>query len=214
MALEIKNNSNFLPTIEIGKEAPDFSGDAYHSGNFIYITNKDYLGKYVVLFFYPLDFTFVCPTELLVFNELAPTFAQNNCSIIGCSVDSKYSHMKWSQTNPKQGGVGELSYPLLSDITKNVARRFGALCTYGCNEGLAYRATVIIDTKGRVRHLTYSDLAVGRNVEETLRLVQALQYSDENGEVCPSRWKRKGDKTMVADHTQEKTKEYFEKTSA
>ena len=196
----------------IGKPAPDFSGATFHAGKFGQVSNADFNGKWVVLFFYPLDFTFVCPTEIINFHEANTQFEAAGAQIIGCSVDSVFSHLFWSKLPVSQGGIGELAFPLIGDINKKVAKNFDTLIEDGNDAGVALRSTFIIDPKGVLRHMSYSDLGVGRNVEETLRLVQAFQYADENGEVCPSKWKKKGDKTMKADHADPLTKEYFQST--
>ena len=193
----------------VGKPAPKFSGDAYHNGKFVNINSEDYAGKYVVLFFYPLDFTFVCPTELLSFDDNATAFESNNTVLIGCSVDSKFSHMRWSQTPLEKGGLRELKYPLLSDISRQIATDFKSLIDCGNDKGVTLRSTFIIDGKGVLRHMSYNDLPVGRNVEEIVRLVKAFQYVDEHGEVCPAKWAKKGDPTMKASHESKETEEYF-----
>ena len=199
-------------TLCIGKPAPRFEGEAYFKGKFLSIDSDAYRGKYLVLFFYPLDFTFVCPTEILTFNENARNFESNNAMLIGCSVDSKFSHMKWCQAPLEKGGLVELDFPLLSDITKDICKSYRCLMEFGPNRGVSLRATFIIDTKGILRHMSYNDLSVGRSIDEILRLVQAFQYSDENGDVCPSKWKKKGDKTMKPTHDSKVTEDYFKNT--
>ena len=199
--------------LDIGKSAPAFEADAYYKGEFKKIKLSDYAGKYVVLFFYPLDFTFVCPTEILSFNEEVHNFEANNCVLLGCSVDSKFSHMRWSQYPVEHGGIGELNFPLLSDISKNITSTYNSLITQGGDQGVALRSSFIIDQNGVLRHMSFNDLPVGRNVAELLRLVKAFQYADENGEVCPSKWKGKGDATMKPSHTEEKTVDYFKKSN-
>jgi len=196
-------------SLTIGKPAPRFQGEAYLKGKFVPIDSDNYRGKYVVLFFYPLDFTFVCPTEILTFNEHASQFEANNTVLIGCSVDSKFSHMKWCQTPLEKGGLVDLDFPLLSDISKDITKAYQSLIEHGGDKGIALRSTFIIDTNGILRQMSFNDLPVGRNVEEVLRLVQAFQYADENGEVCPSKWKKRGDKTMQPTHDSKITEEYF-----
>ena len=199
------NNSN----LEIGQPAPVFEGEVYFKGSFKKISLNEFKGKYVVLFFYPLDFTFVCPTEILAFNEEAHNFEANNAVLIGCSVDSKFSHMRWSQYPVDKGGIGELNYPLLTDITKEITKSYKSLINHGGDKGVALRSTFIIDTNGILRQMSFNDLPVGRNVQEVLRLVKAFQYTDEHGEVCPSKWKGKGDATMKPSHDDKITEEYF-----
>lgn len=178
------------PRAFIGQPAPYFEGEAYFENDFKKVSLDDYKGKYFVFFWYPLDFTFVCPTEIIAYTDAAPQFEENNCAILGASVDSKFSHFEYCQKPRNQGGLGELKAPLLSDFTKVISRIYGALITAGPDAGVACRATFIIDPKGILRHASYSDLPVGRNIEETLRLVQAFQYSDIHGEVCPAKWKK------------------------
>ena len=193
----------------IGKKAPDFECQAYHHGKFVNVKLSDYADKYVVLFFYPLDFTFVCPTEILSFDDHADELTANNAVLIGCSVDSVYSHMRWSQTPLEKGGLRELKFPLLGDVSKDIAKAYWTLIETGNDKGVTLRSTFIIDRKGTLRHITYSDLPVGRNVDEIVRLVKAFQFADENGEVCPSKWKAKGDPTMKTSHDSKETEDYF-----
>ncbi|KAI8613558.1 thioredoxin peroxidase [Chytriomyces sp. MP71] len=186
--------------------APSFSGPAVVDNEFKNISLDDYKGKWVVLFFYPLDFTFVCPTEIIEFSEKAEHFKKLGAEVIGCSVDSKYSHLAWIQQPRKTGGLGEMKIPLLSDITKQISSDYGVLIEQGGDIGLSLRGTFLIDPKGIVRHITINDLPVGRNVDETLRLLEAFQFNELHGEVCPASWK-KGAKTMIDDPA--KSKEYF-----
>jgi alkyl hydroperoxide reductase subunit AhpC len=173
----------------------------------------DFKGKYVVLFFYPLDFTFVCPTEILSFADAYPEFEKTNCVLLGASTDSVFSHHAYTQQPRNKGGLGDINLPLIADYSKAIARIYGALITKGPNAGVASRATFIIDGKGILRHASYNDLPVGRNVDEVLRLVQAFQYTDEHGEVCPAKW-RPGGKTMKTDHNSEVTQKYWEEEHA
>uniref|UniRef100_A0A4W6F806 Peroxiredoxin-1 n=1 Tax=Lates calcarifer TaxID=8187 RepID=A0A4W6F806_LATCA len=177
---------------KIGKPAPDFKATAVVNGQFKDIQLSDYKGKYVVFFFYPLDFTFVCPTEIVAF-------------IIGCSIDSHFSHLAWINTPRKQGGLGNMNIPLVADLTKTISRDYGVLKE---DDGIAYRGLFVIDDKGILRQITINDLPVGRSVDETLRLVQAFQHTDKYGEVCPAGWKP-GSDTIVPDV--EKSKEFFSK---
>lgn len=164
---------------------------------------SDYKGKYVVLFFYPLDFTFVCPTEITAFSDRHDEFKNLNTEILGVSVDSQFSHLAWVQTDRKSGGLGDLAYPLVADLKKEISSSFQVLT----DEGIALRGLFIIDKEGVIQHSTINNLAFGRNVDEALRVLQALQYVQENpDEVCPAGWKP-GDKTMKPDP--EGSKEYF-----
>jgi alkyl hydroperoxide reductase subunit AhpC len=190
----------------IRKPAPDFTATAWHKFDFKKIQLKDYRGKYVVLFFYPLDFTFVCPTEIIAFSNKAKEFRQIGCEVLACSVDSKFAHMEYSLKPRKEGGLGEMDVPLISDLTKEIATSYGCLCTDGDDAGVAYRATYIINREGIVKHISQNDLPVGRNPDEYLRLVKAFQFVDEHGEVCPAGW-NPGDKTMVPDAKKDNYKE-------
>ena len=163
-----------------------------------------------MLFFYPLDFTFVCPTEIVQFSGKAKEFRETGCEVIGCSIDSQFSHMEYTKKDRKKGGLGKMDIPLIADVTKSIARQYGCLIEDGDDAGVAFRATYIIDKEGTLRHISISDLPVGRNVDETLRLVKAFQYTDEFGEVCPASW-RPGNATMHADPNSEKTAQYWEK---
>ncbi|XP_074835826.1 peroxiredoxin-2 isoform X2 [Carettochelys insculpta] len=189
----------------IGKPAPDFCATAVVDGAFKEIQLSDYRGKYVVLFFYPLDFTFVCPTEIIAFSERAQDFCQLQCQLLAASVDSHFSHLAWINTPRKEGGLGAINIPLLSDLTHSMATDYGVLKE---DEGIAYRGLFIIDNKGILRQITINDLPVGRSVEEVLRLVQAFQYTDAHSEVCPASW-HPGSDTIKP--TVEESKEYFAK---
>jgi len=170
----------------IGKPAPDFDEEAVLGQDFVRVKLSDFKGKYLVLFFYPLDFTFVCPTEILAFSERADEFRRLNTEIVGVSVDSKYSHLAWINTPRKQGGLGgDLKIPLVADLTKTIARKYGVLME---EAGHTYRGLFIINPKGVLVQATLNDAPVGRSVDETLRLVQAFQYVDQHGEVCPINW--------------------------
>ncbi|CAF0843986.1 unnamed protein product [Didymodactylos carnosus] len=189
------------------KQAPDFKGQAVVDGNFKEIKLQDYKGKYLVLFFYPLDFTFVCPTELIAFNEKLEEFHKINTEVVGCSTDSVHSHLAWINTPRKQGGLGGLKYPLLSDFSKDITRRYGILIE---DQGIALRGLFIIDSKQVLRQITVNDLPVGRSVDETLRLIRAYQFVEKHGEVCPANWDQtKNPQTIKPDPI--KSKEYFQK---
>lgn len=187
----------------INKPAPAFKAPAWYNFDFVDIDISSYIGKYVVLFFYPLDFTFVCPTEIIAFNTKAKEFREIGCEVIAVSIDSKFSHMEYCLKPRKEGGLGTMDIPIVSDINKTIARSYGCLWE---EEGVAYRATYIIDKKGNVRHSSINDLPVGRNPDEYLRLVKAFQYVDIHGEVCPAGW-QPGDKTMIPDPKKENYKE-------
>lgn len=189
----------------VGKAAPEFKATAVVNGDFKEVKLSDYRGKYVVLFFYPLDFTFVCPTELHAFQEKLEHFKKLNTEVLGVSVDSHFSHLAWLNTKREDGGIEGCKYPLVSDINKTIARDFDVLIPEG---GVALRGTFLIDKNGIVRHQTVNDLPLGRNIDEYLRLVEALQFSEEHGEVCPANWK-KGDKSMKP--TQSGLKAFFKK---
>lgn len=163
----------------IGKPAPAFTAEAVVDGDFKSVSLHDYKGKYVVLFFYPLDFTFVCPTEIIAYSERAEEFAKLDCQLLACSTDSKFSHLAWIQQPRKQGGLGEMKIPVLADTNHQISRDYGVLKE---EDGIAFRGLFIIDPKQNLRQITINDLPVGRSVDETLRLVQAFQYTDKHGE--------------------------------
>lgn len=190
---------------QISKKAPEWEGTAIVDGEIKTIKSSDYLGKYLVFFFYPLDFTFVCPTEIIAFSDRADEFRKINAEVVGCSVDSHFTHLAWINTERKQGGLGKINFPLLSDLTHKISRDYGVLLE---DLGHTLRGLFIIDTKGILRQITMNDLPVGRSVDETLRLVQAFQYTDQHGEVCPAGW-QPGSDTIIPD-PKEKMK-YFEK---
>ncbi|KAF7253906.1 Peroxiredoxin-1 [Varanus komodoensis] len=190
----------------IGKPAPDFQATAVMpDGQFKDIKLSDYRGKYVVVFFYPLDFTFVCPTEIIAFSDRSDEFKKINCELIGASVDSHFCHLAWINTPKKQGGLGSMRIPLMSDTNRAIAKDYGVLKE---DEGISYRGLFIIDDKGILRQITINDLPVGRSVDETLRLVQAFQFTDKHGEVCPAGWQPGAD-TIKPDVKQ--SKEFFSK---
>ncbi|WP_071518569.1 peroxiredoxin [Geitlerinema sp. PCC 9228] len=190
--------------IRVGQQAPDFSATAVVDQEFKTIKLSDYRGKYVVLFFYPLDFTFVCPTEITAFSDRYEEFKQLNTEVLGASVDSEFSHLAWIQKDRKSGGVGDLNYPLISDIKKEISASYNVLDP---EAGIALRGLFIIDKDGVIQHATVNNLAFGRNVDEVLRTLQAIQYVQANpDEVCPAGWKP-GEKTMKPDPVE--SKEYF-----
>jgi len=177
----------------VTKEAPDFTADAVLPDNsFGQITLSSFKGKNVVLFFYPLDFTFVCPSEILAFNKKLDEFKKRNTEVIGVSVDSKFTHLAWKNTKLEDGGIGNIQYTLVSDLNKNIAREYGILF----NEAVALRGLFLIDTKGVIRHAVVNDLPLGRSVNEALRMVDALQFVEAHGDqVCPANW-QEGDEAM------------------
>lgn len=188
----------------VGKAAPSFASDAVFEGNFKSIKLEDFKGKWLVLFFYPLDFTFVCPTEILAFSDKIDDFRKLNAEIVGVSVDSKFTHLAWTEKPRKEGGIQGLRYTLLSDLNKTVAQSYGVLA----DGGIALRGLFIVDPEGVVQHATINNLPVGRSVEETLRVLKAFQHVREFGEVCPANWQPGGD-TMKPDWHKSKT--YFGK---
>ena len=171
----------------VTREAPDFTADAVMPDNgFGTIKLSSFRGKNVVLFFYPLDFTFVCPSEILAFNKRLAEFQARNCEVIGVSVDSKFTHLAWKNTPVDQGGIGNIKYPLVADLKKEIAKDYGVLFE---SAGVALRGLFLIDTKGIVRHALINDLPLGRNVAEALRMVDALQFVETHGDqVCPANW--------------------------
>lgn len=170
----------------VTKPAPDFTATAVMPDNSMKPDFKlsDYRGKYVILFFYPLDFTFVCPSEILAFDKAQASFNSKNCEIIGVSIDSQFSHWAWKNTPVKQGGIGNIQYPLVADLDKSISRQYGVLL----DAGIALRGTFLIDRDGIVRHAVINDLPLGRNTDEALRMVDALQFHEKHGDVCPANW--------------------------
>jgi peroxiredoxin (alkyl hydroperoxide reductase subunit C) len=177
----------------VTQQAPDFTANAVMPDNtFGQITLSSLQGKNVVLFFYPLDFTFVCPSEILAFNKKLDEFKKRNCEVIGVSVDSRFTHLAWKKTPLDEGGIGNIQYPLIEDLNKNIARSYGILF----NDSVALRGLFLIDTKGVVRHAVINDLPLGRSVGEALRMVDALQFVETHGDqVCPANW-QEGDEAM------------------
>ena len=192
----------------VTKQAPDFKCTAIMPDNsFKDISLADYKGKKVVLFFYPLDFTFVCPTELIAFDKRLNEFKDRNTEIIGCSVDSKWSHYAWKNTDVNNGGIGNVAYPIIADIDKSVARAYDVLvgsepATVLTNDdeidttiggGVTMRGSFLIDEEGVIRHAVLNDLPLGRNIDEMLRMIDALAHHQKHGEVCPAGWKEGND---------------------
>ena len=189
----------------VAKPAPEFTAQAVMpDGSFKEIKLSDYKGKYVILFFYPLDFTFVCTTEIIAFSEKMDEFKKRNTEVLGVSIDSHFSHLAWRNTDRKQGGLGDIQYPLVADVNKKITYDYGVMH----EAGIAFRGLFLIDTNGTVQHQLINNLPLGRNIDEALRMVDALQFHEKNGEVCPANWSE-GSDGMKADPTG--SKEYFEK---
>jgi peroxiredoxin (alkyl hydroperoxide reductase subunit C) len=169
----------------VTREAPDFTAKAVMpDGSFADLKLSSYRGKYVVLFFYPLDFTFVCPTEIVAFDEALSRFKQRNCEVIGVSVDSHYAHWAWRNTPRDRGGIGPIGYPLVADLDKSISQKYSVLL----EGGIALRGLFLIDREGIVRHAVINDLPLGRSVDEALRVLEAWQHYEKHGEVCPANW--------------------------
>jgi len=203
----------------VGKKAPHFNASAVVNGGQIVddFSLDQFLGKkYVLFYFYPADFTFVCPTEIIAFQDKMDEFEKRDVAVVGCSVDSKFSHWKWLQTEKKDGGIKGVKYPLVADNSMTIAENYDVLAgTYDFNEegeavfkgvAEAYRGLFLIDKEGMVRHQLVNDMPLGRSIDEAIRLVDALQFSEEHGEVCPAGW-QKGDKAMK--ETQESVADYL-----
>lgn len=192
-------------SVLVGKKAPDFTAAAVLGDNTIvgdYNFAKATAGKYAVVFFYPLDFTFVCPSELIAFDHRLEEFKKRNVEVIGVSIDSQFSHFAWKSTPINNGGIGQVKYPLVADIKHEICKAYDV----EAEGGVAYRGSFLIDKSGVVRHQVVNDLPLGRNVDEMLRMVDALQFTEEHGEVCPAGWKQ-GDVGMKA--TTEGVAEYL-----
>eukprot|EP00069_Balaena_mysticetus_P001481 bmy_15352T0 len=193
--VSVADHSLHLSKAKISKPAPYWEGTAVINGEFKELKLTDYRGKYLVFFFYPLDFTFVCPTEIIAFGDRIEEFRSINTEVVACSVDSQFTHLAWINTPRRQGGLGPISIPLLSDLNHQISKDYGV---YLEDSGHTLRGLFIIDDKGILRQITLNDLPVGRSVDETLRLVQAFQYTDKHGEVCPAGWKP-GSETIIPD---------------
>jgi peroxiredoxin (alkyl hydroperoxide reductase subunit C) len=193
----------------VTKPAPDFTAKAVMPDNTFNESFKlsDYKGKYVVLFFYPLDFTFVCPSEIIAFDKQLSKFKAKGCEVIGVSIDSHFTHWAWKNTPRDKGGIGNVQYPLVADLTKQISRDYGVLI----DEAVALRGLFLIDKDGVVRHALVNDLPLGRSVEEALRVLSALQYTEQHGEVCPANW-REGEEAMKP--TADGVADYLAKHSA
>ena len=174
----------------VAKPAPSFKAQAVMpDGSFKEIQLSDYKGKYVILFFYPLDFTFVCPTEIIAFSTQIDDFKKRNTEVLGVSVDSHFSHLAWRNTDRKVGGLGQIDYALVADLDKQISSDYGVLA----DGGIAFRGLFLIDKDGIVQHSLVNNLPLGRNIDEAVRMVDALQHHENNGEVCPANWKKGSD---------------------
>ncbi len=205
----------------IGKQAPLFKATAVVNGKEIVndFSLEQFVGnKFVVFFFYPMDFTFVCPTELLAFQKQLAAFEQRGVAVVGCSVDSEYSHLAWLSLDKNHGGIKGVTYPIVADFSKTIAENFGVLASeidyddegnaFSIGAPVAYRGLFLIDKKGVIRHSVINDLPLGRSVDEALRMVDALQHFEEYGEVCPANWSKEKD-AMIA--TTEGVADYLSK---
>ncbi|HOJ33014.1 MAG TPA: peroxiredoxin [Candidatus Hydrogenedentes bacterium] len=193
-------------TTLVTSKAPEFTAMTVMPDNTIAPKSLSDLrgGKYAILFFYPLDFTFVCPSEIIAFDQKLPEFKKRNCEVIGVSVDSHYTHLAWKNTPVEKGGIGNIQYPLVSDLSKKISQDYGVLF----NNEVALRGLFLIDKEGIVRHALINDLPLGRNVDEALRMLEALQFTEKHGEVCPANWKE-GEEGMKP--TPEGVAEYLSK---
>ena len=184
-------------SVLVGKQAPDFTASAVMADGSIKPDFKlaDYQGKYIVLFFYPLDFTFVCPTELIAFSKRIKEFEDRDVQVIGCSIDSQFTHVAWRNTPVDEGGIGAVAYPLVADVKHEICKAYDVEFE---DAGVAYRGSFLIGKDGKVHHQVVNDLPLGRNVDEMLRMIDALQFTEKYGEVCPAGWS-KGEEGMKPD---------------
>ncbi len=186
MEKEMSYLDYFDATTLVTRTAPDFEAQTVMSDNsFAPLKLSSYRGKYVVLFFYPLDFTFVCPSEIIAFDKQLGEFKKRNTEVIGVSVDSHFTHLAWKKTPRDKGGLGDVQFPLVADLNKQISQDYGVLF----NDEIALRGLFLIDRDGVVRHSVVNDLPLGRSVDEVIRMIDALQYFEEYGEVCPANWK-------------------------
>ncbi|MCF8720230.1 peroxiredoxin [Nitrospina gracilis] len=189
----------------VAKQAPDFTAQAVMpDGSFKEIKLSDYRGKYVILFFYPLDFTFVCPTEIIAFSDKINEFKKRNAEVLGVSIDSHFSHLAWRNTDRKKGGLGKIDYPLVADLDKNISASFDVLA----DGGIAFRGLFLIDKDGVVQHQLINNLPLGRNIDEAIRMLDALQHHEQHGEVCPANWSQGKDAMKPGP---QESQEYFQK---
>ena len=201
-ATEMANASSLRPR----DQAPDFKNvKSVSNKEFVDVSLSDYADKYTVLLFYPFDFTYVCPTELIAFSEAGKDFKDINAHVLGVSTDSHFTHLAWVNTARTDGGLGQIDFPLLADISKEMSRNYNVLVENPEDPmfGAALRGIFIIDGAGKLRSMQINDDAVGRSVDETLRLIKAFQFADEHGEVCPANW-QPGEKTIVPNQTDKK----------
>lgn len=189
----------------VTQPAPDFTATAVVNGDFKEISLSDFQGRNVILFFWPLDFTFVCPTEIVAFDNAVPEFEKRNTVVIGVSTDSHFTHLAWQNTPRDQGGIGRIRYPMVADLSHAISWKYGVLLE---EQGIALRGLFLIDSNGVLRHMVINDLPLGRSVEEAIRMVDALQHFEEHGEVCPANWKP-GSHAIKPDISE--SKEYFKK---
>lgn len=193
---------------KVASLAPSISGDAVVDGQIVRLSwEQIHQGQWLVVLFYPLDFTFVCPTEIVAFSDAAERFESLGTGVVAVSVDSAYTHLAWTNTTRKKGGLGKVVIPLIADLDKRIARAYDVLLP----DGVALRGLFLIDPKCVIRHATINDLAVGRSVDETIRVIEAFQFCEEHGEVCPANW-QPGEATMVPDP--QRAQEYFERVEA
>ena len=178
----------------VTKQAPDFTATAVMGDNSMKedFSLSDMRGNYVILFFYPLDFTFVCPSEIIAFDKALDKFKAKNCEIVGVSIDSQFTHWAWKNTPVDNGGIGNIQYPLVADLDKKISRQYGVLL----DVGIALRGTFLIDKEGVIRHAVINDLPLGRNIDEALRMLDSLQFHEQHGDVCPANWKE-GENAMT-----------------
>lgn len=195
-------------SVQVGQSAPDFTAKAVVNGQFEDVTLSSYRGRNVVLFFWPLDFTFVCPTEIVAFSEVAAQFAERNTVVLGASIDSHFTHLAWQSKPRSEGGLGKINFPMIADLTREISRTYGVLLE---SAGVALRGLFLIDKQGIIRHMLVNDLPLGRSVDEALRIVDALHHFESHGEVCPANW-RPGAKTMKPDP--EGSKAFFKEWGA
>ncbi|VTS05497.1 peroxiredoxin [Tuwongella immobilis] len=193
--------------VVVQKPAPEFTAKAVVNEEFKTVSLADYKGKYVLLFFYPLDFTFVCPTEIIAFSDAVEEFEKRNCQVLGVSVDSEFTHLAFIKQSRAEGGLGGLKYPLIADLTKKISSDYGVLIE---EAGVALRGLFLIDKEGIVRHALINDLPLGRSVDEAIRLLDALQFFEANGEVCPANWKPG---SLTIKPTVSESKAYFSKAN-
>ncbi len=191
--------------VRIAHPAPDFKAQGVVDKQFKEVSLSDYRGQYVVLFFWPLDFTFVCPTEIVAFHDATAEFKKRGAQVIGISTDSHFTHLAWQNTPRNKGGLGDIAYPMVADLNHSISRDYGVLLD---DKGIALRGLFLLDKEGVVRHMVVNDLPLGRSVDEAIRMVDALQHFEEHGEVCPANW-RPGEKTINTS----KAGEFFEEWS-